>query len=113
MSFRHYGKPVARSAGRSEMRHPGGELWAELVRSPGPLLRAMSRDTATVRCAFRAPPPSADRKQYLKKIGHALTARASGTGGGKPRHHWSWNRAEHPFRPMVLAISSPRSGVRG
>src|SRR5262249_36915427 len=76
-------------------------------------LRAMSRDTATVRCAFRAPPPSADRKPCLKKIGHALTARASGTGGGKPRHHWSWNRAEHPFRPMVLAISSRRSGVRG
>ena len=29
------------------------------------------------------------------------------------QRHWSWNRAEHPFRPMVLAISSPRSGVRG
>jgi hypothetical protein len=29
------------------------------------------------------------------------------------QRHWSWNRVEHPFRPMVLAISSPRSGVRG
>jgi hypothetical protein len=33
--------------------------------------------------------------------------------GGEHHHQWAGNRAVHPVRPMVLAISSPRSGVRG
>jgi hypothetical protein len=32
---------------------------------------------------------------------------------GNTSHQRTGNRAVHPVRPMVLAISSPRSGVRG
>src|SRR5262249_37415059 len=49
----HYGKAVARIAGRSDMRRiQAVRRGRPVVRSPGPLFRAMSRDTATVRCAM-------------------------------------------------------------
>src|SRR4029450_5996291 len=51
--LRHYGKAVARIADRLDMRRiQAASCGRPFVRSLGPLLRAMSRATATVRCAI-------------------------------------------------------------